>query len=316
MAAGDILSQGSVILRLHFKRADVGDEVMSSEENEDKTSDVAKSASPKELNRASDEGSGGDRESTANGEPGAKQLLLYETLAPVSSKRHRGWSVKSSGDFSFAKKVNSVPLTAVEFREAAADFPIVFAEAGDGIVPVVLFGLRPGQNLFIDDDGSWTGRYVPAFLRRYPFVFSASSSDEKQIVALCIDESFEGCNQEGRGEHLFDAEGERTQYLTSVVGFQREYQAHAMRTRAFCNKLKELELLEPMSAKGAGAAAGQPVAVTGFQGIERKKLMELSAETLHELSSTGELELAYIHIQSTTNFKQLFRKVASTGAES
>lgn len=237
-----------------------------------------------------------------------RKLLIYEELTPVSSERHRDWSVKASGDLSFARNVNSVPLTAVEFREAAVAFPIVFAESGDGVVPVALFGMRPEENLFVEEDGSWNAPYVPAFLRRYPFVFVSSPAQEaeSQRLTLCIDESYAGCNQEGLGERIFDAEGERTGYLGQVLGFQQDYQAQAQRTQAFCARLQELDLLEPMTAKGVGVASGQPIAVSGFQGVARAKLYELAAEPLRELSSTGQLELAYIHLQSLTNFRTMF----------
>ncbi len=244
-----------------------------------------------------------------------KQLLIYEELAPVNSERHRNWSVKAGGDFGFAKNVNSVPLTAVEFPQAATEFPIVFAQAGDGILPVALLGMRAEQNLYVDEDGTWSGRYVPAFLRRYPFVFSSTSTDDKrEVFALCIDESFEGCNQKGRGEHLFDADGERTQYLSSVLDFQQQYRAQALRTQAFCSKLQELELLEPMTAR-VGQPTGQPIAITGLQGIQRKKLHELPEAKLSELSKTGELELAYIHLQSLTNFRSMADKAGLQSAD-
>ena len=39
------------------------------------------------------------------------QLLIYEQAVPVSVERHGDLSVKAGGDFSFARHVNSVPLT-------------------------------------------------------------------------------------------------------------------------------------------------------------------------------------------------------------
>ena len=70
-----------------------------------------------------------------------KQLLIYEEIAPVSKERHREWSVKAGDSYEFSKHVNSVPLTAVEFPLAATEFPIVFAPAGDAVVPVALNGV-------------------------------------------------------------------------------------------------------------------------------------------------------------------------------
>ncbi len=243
-----------------------------------------------------------------------KQLLIYEEIAPVSHERHREWSVKAGGSYAFASQVNSVPLAAVEFPLAANEFPIVFAPTGDSVVPVALLGTRSEQNVFVDEDGTWNGRYIPAFLRRYPFVFSATSEKDSERFALCIDEKFEGCNQENRGERLFDSDGERTQYLSSVLAFQQEYRGQTLRTQAFCKKLQDLELLEPMTARVAQRDRA-PIGLGGFQGIQRKKLHDLDAEHLKELSTTGELELAYVHLQSLGNFRLLAEKAGQPVAE-
>ena len=244
----------------------------------------------------------------------SKQLLIYEALAPVSNERHRDWSIKASHDFGFARPLHYVPLTTIEFSQAATDFPIVFANAGEGVAPVALLGVQAGANLHVDDQGAWTARYLPAFIRRYPFVFSKATVQGKEIVTLCLDEKFSGCNREGKGERLFDADGERTQYLGKVLEFQQDYLGQSNLTEAFCKKLQELELLEPMSARFTGPG-GQQIGLTGFMGIQRNKLRDLEPDTLAELSKTGALELAYIHLQSLVNFKLTIEKAARLQAD-
>jgi hypothetical protein len=236
----------------------------------------------------------------------SKQLLIYEQVAPLSNERHREWSIKRENSYGFARGLSSVPLTAVEFPKAAADYPIVFVPAGEEVVPSAVLGVRDGQNLFLDADGRIDAGYVPAFLRRYPFVFSTSK--DGRTFALCIDEKFEGFNQDGRGERLFDGEGEQTNYLAGVLGFLQEYQAHFAATRRFCKKLQELELLESVGARFR-LENGQSGALTGFQVIQRSKLHALSGEKLEELSKTGELELAYAHLQSLQNLGGMLRRV-------
>ena len=149
-----------------------------------------------------------------------KQLLMYGQAVAVSKDKHANLSVKAGRDYSFAKNINSIPLTAVEFANAASDFAIVFAGSEENLMPVVITGIRSEENLFIDDKGDFTANYTPAFLRRYPFVFS--SSDDGANFTLCVDEDFDGCNQDGRGERLFDSDGEQTQYLNSVLDFLKE----------------------------------------------------------------------------------------------
>ena len=72
----------------------------------------------------------------------ATQLLIYGQVEAVNKQRHLDWSIKAGRDFNFAKKVNSVPLMAVEFPSAAADYSIVFAGSVDDLLPVVIMGIR------------------------------------------------------------------------------------------------------------------------------------------------------------------------------
>lgn len=227
------------------------------------------------------------------------QLLIYETAVPVSSGRHGKASIEPGKGYGFARKINSVPLTAVEFPLAAAEYAIVFAQNGSDVVPVVILGARAEENLYVKDDDSWSAKYIPAFVRRYPFVFAAKG--DGKTFTLCVDEAFQGLNYQGRGNALFDAEGKQTKYVDNVLRFLQEYTAQFTRTQAFCKKLSELELLEPMQAQFT-LASGQKMSLTGFHAVDRKKLKALPAKKLAELASTDELELIYLHLQSMRNF--------------
>jgi len=227
------------------------------------------------------------------------QLLIYETAVPVSGGRHGKASVEAGKGYGFARKINSVPLTAVEFPLAAAEYAIVFAQSGSDVVPVVILGARAGENLYVKDDDSWGARYIPAFVRRYPFVFAAKG--DGKTFTLCVDEAFQGLNFQGRGQPLFDAEGKQTAYVDNVLRFLQEYTAQFARTQAFCKKLAELDLLEPMQAQFT-LANGQKMSLTGFHAVDRRKLKALPAETLAQLAATDELELVYLHLQSLRNF--------------
>lgn len=234
------------------------------------------------------------------------QLLIYETAVPVSSGRHGKCAVESGKGYGFARKINSVPLTAVEFPLAASEYAIVFAQNGEEVVPVVILGARAGENLYVKDDDSWGARYIPAFIRRYPFVFA--NKDEGKTFTLCVDEAFQGLNYQGRGQALFTEDGNKTPYVDNVLRFLQEYSAQFMRTQAFCKKLAELKLLEPMQAQFT-LTTGQKMSLTGFHAVDRKRLKALPPETLAQLASTDELELIYLHLQSMRNFASVKDKL-------
>ena len=133
--------------------------------------------------------------------------------------------------------------------------------------------------------------------------------DDGSTFTLCIDEDFAGCNQDGRGERLFDVDGEQTQYLGGVLAFLKDSQAHFMRTQAFCKKLKELDLLEPMRAQFT-LKSGQQFGLEGFLALSREKLKALPGDKLAELARTDELELMYLHLHSMRNFSAMIERVA------
>jgi len=230
------------------------------------------------------------------------QLLIYETAVPVSSGRHAKCSVEPGKSFAFTRKVNSVPLMAVEFPQAAPEYAVVFAQNGDDVVPVVILGARQSENLYLTDDDAWRAKYVPAFIRRYPFIFS--TSDDGKTFTLCVDEAFQGFNYQGRGQALFTADGKPTPYVDNVLKFLQEYRAQFLRTQAFCAKLKDLNLLEPMRAEFT-LAGGEKTTLTGFQAVDRARLKALPAQTLSELAASDELELIYLHLQSMRNFNEV-----------
>jgi hypothetical protein len=236
----------------------------------------------------------------------ASQLLIYESAVPVSAARHGDLLVEVGADYSFSKGVNSVPLMAVEFPQAAAEYAIVFSGTAEAFIPAVILGMRGNENLYLTAEGGWQANYIPAFVRRYPFVFS--SSQDGKTFTLCIDEAFPGFNREGRGRRLFDEGKKPSAYVSNVLKFLEQYQLEFRRTQAFCNKLKDLGLLEPMRAQ-ANLPSGERLALTGFMAVSRDKLKALPGDRLAELAKTDELELLYLHLQSMRNFPAMVERL-------
>jgi hypothetical protein len=244
----------------------------------------------------------------------SKQLLIYETAVPITPARHGRHSVEAGRSFAFSAGVNAVPLMGVEILRAATEYAVVFTEMGDGFMPAVVLGVKGDQNLYLGPDGQWNAKYIPAFIRRYPFVF-ATSADNKTLT-LCVDEAYPGLNTQGRGERLFDDDAKPTPYVKRVLDFLKEYQAHFVRTQAFGRRLKELGLLEPMTARVTTPDGGN-LSLTGFLAVSRSKLRALAPEQLASLVKTDELELLYLHLYSMRNFNEVKdRLVGSLPAES
>ena len=142
--------------------------------------------------------------------------VYYERPVLLDRDKHRMLRVKPTSSFAFARKANSLYLAGVEFNEACKEYAIVFTRgAHQKIMPVAMLGLRSRENLFVDPSERWTGTYVPAFVRRYPFVLAELPG---QGLGACIDEAYGGLDDK-EGEALFDAKGGNTPFLQNALDF-------------------------------------------------------------------------------------------------
>lgn len=236
-----------------------------------------------------------------------KQLLIYENVEALNRVEHRDLSVRQSHDFGYAKDTNTVPIVDIEFVKVATAMPIVFTKTQTGVMCVALLGAEQDRNAFVQEDGTWDGRYVPAFFRRYPFVFAMQENGDK--LTLCIDTSFSGLNSDGEGERLFDSKGTETSYTKNVLNFVEEYQATFNRTQAFCDRLEESGLLEEARIDYS-LADGKTGGVTGFMQVSTQKLRELPDEKVLELFRSGDLDLIQMHLISLQQVEPLIARVA------
>jgi len=240
-------------------------------------------------------------------ETGAQQPQFYKKVVALNNEGHGNWKVKSDIDYSYAVDTNAVLITAVEFLFVAREYPIVFIESGDSILPVAILGLKAGQNLFITPDNNWDAKYIPAYVRRYPFILSGDESGSGDTTyTVCLDEAYQGFGRED-GQPLFLESGEHSDYLENVVTFLKDYQSQGLATERFCKTVKKLDILEPMQANFK-PEKGDALTVAGFMVVSRDKLKEKKPLELAELVKSDEMELIYHHLSSLSNFSSLTRK--------
>lgn len=234
--------------------------------------------------------------------------LFYQNIVPLNANTHKNLYLEDTGDYKFAKKTNSLYIAHVEFLKASKEYPIVFAMDKDkALYPVVLLGLDKDQNLFVDSKGKWLANYIPAYARRYPFIL-ATSSDNDGNYTICIDDKYSGFNTSKKGEKLFDEDGGHTEQLKRSIEFLREYNRHTQVTTAFCNRLNELNILEPMKLS-MKTDDGKEKTMGGFVGVNRMKFKGLPAETVTDLFQTDYLELIYLHLASLSNVETLRQRL-------
>jgi len=228
--------------------------------------------------------------------------LLYQEPVALDVKKHRELTVAPSPTgYTFAASAHSVMLTAFEFSEACRDYPIIFYAADDGsITPLALLGLQAGENLFVDEAGAWKAAYIPAYIRRYPFIPADTGTQE---FPICIDRKFDGLNIEG-GQRIFNDQGEPTDYCRQVQAFLHDYQSQPAGTSAFTLKLHELGLFRPMDAN-IQMRDGNSFHLQGLLIVDEESLTRLGDAPVQELFRKGYLGLIYTHLASVKNLTRL-----------
>lgn len=230
--------------------------------------------------------------------------LFYKDVVPLNKETHSNLSVESAKDFSHVSETNSIYIAAIEFPRASREYPIVFAKVGDIPFPVALLGTKKNYNAYINKDGRWEAKYIPAYVRRYPFILGTIK--EEDSFSVCIDQSFAGFNTEGKGTRLFDDKGEQSELTKNAVEFLKDYQTQVQLTNLFCKNLQEFDLLEPMQAN-LQMNDGEKQSLGGFMGVNREKLKGLKQKDMAELVKTDQMELIYQHLASLNNIDKLLK---------
>lgn len=236
----------------------------------------------------------------------AGTVLFYGRPEPLSVENHGNLGVEPvEKPYAFVAKSHVVPLTVTEFAPAALSYPVIFV--GDVRQPVAVMGLRSDQNLFIEDDGQFrTEAYIPAYVRRYPFVFA--NDDAQQRLILCIDRDAPFV-KEGAAQKLF-VDGQPSEFVKQAMDFCNNFEQERLRTDSFVQLLKDLDLLEVREATftprdASGAPAGEVQKIAEYFAVSEERLKALPADKLAELRDNGALGQIYAHMTSLLGWDRL-----------
>jgi hypothetical protein len=236
--------------------------------------------------------------------------LFYQRVVALDGNLHSKLKLSAQPDLKFSARSPVVPLLGVEFTEAAREYPIAFLRgANNGWVPVALTGAPDGDNVYMDADGRWSARYVPAYVRRYPFVVAQSAPDQ---LTVCIDEAYSGLS-ESEGTPLFEDGGQASSALRQIVANLAEYQRQAQLTEGFMQRLDAAGLLMEASAQ-ANLSDGRGLTLKGFWIVDETRFRALPEATVKEWFASGELGLVYAHLASLGNLLELLRRQAPVEA--
>ena len=225
---------------------------------------------------------------------------------PLNNVDHKDLRIITERSAVYGDNVMHTMTFPFEFRSVQAFYPILFHRDDRGeLYPVALFGFESGENLFLDGHG-WHARYVPAMIRRQPFLIGfqadqAEGGERRRMLSL--DMGSPRVSKE-RGEPLFEPLGGRTKFLEEMANLLETLYHGAEHNRKFVEALQEHGLIESVTFDIA-LVDGSRNQLLGYYAIDEEKLRGLSDEALGKLSREGFLMPLFMMLASTVNVRTL-----------
>jgi hypothetical protein len=238
--------------------------------------------------------------------------LFYSAIEPLNLDQHGKMRVRGITTMPEVGKTHAVPPTVDEFTLVQRHYPIVFS-VGDTPVPIALMGLNEGVNVFLDDNGRSAdpNLYIPAYLRRYPFLL-AKLRPESDELSLCYDPTSGAVGEFDEGEALFD--GDQPSAATkAILEFCEQFEAAGLRTNAFVEELTKSDLLMDGEVAIQPEGFDQPFVYRGFRMVDEEKVRNLRGDELRKMNQNGMLPLVYAHLFSLSQMRDVFARQMQQG---
>lgn len=224
---------------------------------------------------------------------------MYQNVVPLSATADAATRIATQGDWSFARNLTSVLVGADEVVELAKEYVIVFSRE-EPVMPIALLGLGD-RNIYVDDQGRWRARTIPARLRTYPFVAGRGQSEETLVISRDADAPH---FRSGEGIPLFDAQGQPSALLRQVSEALVAYDQDCRKAEALCRELLDAGLIEERRVY-LQLEDDSHQGIDGFRAVVEEKLNGLSNEEFVALMPSGAMKLLAAHLESLKNFGYL-----------
>ncbi|CAH1660778.1 SapC protein [Hyphomicrobiales bacterium] len=228
---------------------------------------------------------------------------MFKTQIPLTFAQHRDLRVFESNDYSHAKAETLAPFVFDEMSDIAREYPIIFPDNKSDL-PSALLGVEPGKNAYVADDGRWLATYIPAHVRRYPFVFGSVEQPEGEQKRMLVFFDPDAPHLKNPSGHpVFTTDGQLTPHMQRRMQLLEHIQKKIAATRAIVLAISERGLFAERSIV-IRKPDGTGHQIQGLRVVDEKKLNQLPDADFNALRKSGALPLIYAHLLSWANFRQ------------
>ncbi len=236
----------------------------------------------------------------------ARTAFFFQDPQVINTTEHKTLRIALPRTTAFAANTQAVPVVAAEFSDVVLEYPIVFVKSPDGTwMALALTALQTGENLFVNADGEWQANYIPASVRRYPFVLAGPQAN---AVTVAVDMALATTDETGTA--LFDDTGAPAPILQNAIGFLQSFQGQVAATDALIGSLDALGLLTDAQFQ-IRDAQGELRTLDGFSIVAENRLNALRDDQILGLFRQGNLAAVQLHLLSLKNIASLQRKDAA-----
>jgi hypothetical protein len=248
----------------------------------------------------------------ATAAPNQTLPLFYSALEALNVEQHGKMQIRAMDKVPIFAATHAIPATVDEFALLQRHYPIVFS-VGETPVPLVLMALNEGINVFLNEEGKLHDNtmYVPAYMRRYPFLLARLRPDSDDL-SLCYDPTSGALGDFPDGRPLFDGD-QPSEATKAILEFCEQFETAGQRTAVFLEELKKSGLLMDGEVAIQPEGAEQPFVYRGFQMVDEDKLREMRGDELRKMNQNGMLALIYAHLFSLSQIREVFSRQVAQG---
>ena len=234
----------------------------------------------------------------------------------LSKSQHLHLKLKKTHQLKWAMNDNICELFIDELKHCTNFLPIAFIKNNNlenkeevKFKLIGLCGIVKNKNAFLNESMVWTGNYIPAIYRSYPFkIMIDKDNSEKKI--LCFDRDndlFTEEENDNSSTALFDKDGGPSELLKKIIELMLSLENSMIKTNKAIKMITDLNLFEEWKIK-VKTGDKEIKTTDGLYQIKKDGIRNLNKEELFQLKESNGLELIYSHFYSQRNISSFSGK--------
>jgi hypothetical protein len=224
---------------------------------------------------------------------------------PLSFEKHKNLGYTEKYGSEYGHQVGAVMILPNEFSKAQREYPILFRKDSETgrFFPVILLGFEENENLFLDENGAWSTRYIPLAMKQGPFLIGLEQEETGQKLAIYADLNDSRIRQ-NIASALFNADGNASNTLNEIRDILSARHRGSESLEPMISAFLKHDLLERVIIE-IDLANGTTIKFDAGYTVHIEKLIALESEAVVELHKAGFLSLAYNVADSVNNIQSL-----------